>query len=695
MGLEEEVYKDFQNAVLLNAEADGEYQMVAFLHRFVEELEKIDEVEAVDGLFFEGIGKNRGKVRVDAFDFSAAPDGEITLMLTVLANEHEPPTINQTDVRAYFEQMVRFLEFSFRGNYRDFIDESEDAYLLAERIHKAYETLQRVRLMVCTNARASDKYEGLPPTNLLEVSVEYELWDLTRLTRAAYSKTGREEVDVDLLALNDGVGISALAAHEPDSKVRTFLLAVPGHVLAQIYRGHGARVMESNVRSYLTARGKVNKGIRVTINENPGNFLAFNNGITATAKEVNVSTSPQGLQLESLRDFQIVNGGQTTASLFYVWRDHPERVSKVFVQMKLVVTAEDNADLVESISRYANTQNTVNEADFFATHPYHRALETHSRRVWAPAQAGQHRQNKWFYERSRGQYANELLKARTPSQKRKFELEYPKAQLLTKTDAAKFLTIWDQAPHIASAGGQKNFRHFAKAVTDAWNKDELQFHEVYFQELVAKAIIYKQLRDRVMRSEWYSKGYLANIVAYAIAKFNHSFERQFKREFDLGIVWKQQAVPELVLDELEDLASFALNALTDENRPVLNVTEWAKRPAMWDDFKAENITFEPEMEQYGVGVETRVARRRAAVETQKLDKSLDMQMRLVAKGSEYWKNAVQFADRYLSLTEPERGILNRSTYREGLVSLTERQLNILDKIDRRLSDLRFDGAPLA
>lgn len=695
MSLEDEVYTDFRNAVLLDAEADGEYQMVAFLNKFVEELEKIDEVESVDPLFFEGVGRNRGKIRVDACDFSAEDDGEVTLMITILTSEVEIATITQSDAKAYFEQMTRFLDIAFTGKYGESIDESEDAYLFAERLHKLYSKLERVRLMVCTNARASERYEGFQAATFKEVAVEYELWDLRRLTRAAFSSTGREEVDVDLLALNDGEGVSALAAHTVGSNLRTYLLAVPGHVLAQIYRSHGARVMESNVRSYLTARGKVNRGIQVTINEAPENFLAFNNGITATARDVVVGDSVEGLRLDALRDFQIVNGGQTTASLFYVWRDHPERVANVFVQMKLVVTTEENAELVGSISRFANTQNSVNEADFFATHPYHRQLETHSRRVWAPAKAGQHKQSKWFYERSRGQYANELLKARTPSLRKKFELEYPKAQMITKTDAAKYLTIWDKVPHIASAGGQKNFQHFAKHVTEAWNKDELQFHEIYFQELVAKAIMYKQLRERVMKSDWYSKGYLANIVAYAIAKFNLSFEVQFKREFDLGVVWKQQSVPELVLNELEDLASFALDVLTDENRPVLNVTEWAKRPAMWDDFKADVITFEPEMERFGVGTETRTARRRSAIETQKLDRSLDTQIRLVQKGPDYWKNAVAFSNKYGNLTDVQRGVLARAAYREGLASLTERQIKVLDQIDTRLSDLGFEGRPLA
>lgn len=695
MSLEDEVYSDFRNAVLLDAEADGEYQMVAFLNKFVEELEKIDEVESVDPLFFEGIGRNRGKIRVDACDFSAEDDGEVTLMITILSSEAEIATITQSDVKTYFDQMTRFLDISFTGKYGESIDESEDAYLFAERLNKLYSKLERVRLMVCTNARASERYEGFHAATYKEVAVEYELWDLRRLTRAAYSNSGREEVNVDLLALNSGDGVAALAAHAAGSNLRTFLLAVPGHVLAQTYRSHGARVMESNVRSYLTARGKVNKGIQVTINETPENFLAFNNGITATAKDVAVVQTPEGLRLTTLRDFQIVNGGQTTASLFYVWRDHPERVANVFVQMKLVVTDEENVELVGSISRYANTQNSVNEADFFATHPFHRQLETHSRRVWAPAQAGQHKQSKWFYERSRGQYANELLKARTPSMRKKFELEYPKSQMITKTDAAKFLTIWDQAPHIASAGGQKNFQHFAKRVTDAWNKDELQFHEVYFQELVAKAIMYKQLRDRVMKSDWYSKGYLANIVAYAIAKFNLSFERQFKREFDLGIVWKQQGVPELVLDELEDLASFALNALTDDNRPVLNVTEWAKRPAMWEFFQEEEITLEPEMEKFGVGAETRLARRRNAVKTQKLDQTLDKQIRLVAKGTEHWNNAISFSDKYVQLTEAERGVLKRASYREGLASLTDRQIRVLEGVDAKLTGLGFEGRPLA
>ena len=209
--------------------------------------------------------------------------------------------------------------------------------------------------------------------------------------------------------------------------------------------------------------------------------------------------------------------------------------------MKLsIVDPEQTEEVVPKISEYANTQNRVNAADFFANHPFHVRMEEFSRRIHAPSPDGTFRETKWFYERARGQYADarSLL---TPAQRKKFDLENPRAQIFSKTDVAKYLNVWTPRPDRVSLGAQKNFAHFAEDIGNAWVKGKDNFNEAYFKETIAKAIIFKRTEKIVSAQSWYQGGYRANIVAYAISKMAHDVTNK-KLAVDFSAIWKTQAL---------------------------------------------------------------------------------------------------------------------------------------------------------
>ena len=261
-------------------------------------------------------------------------------------------------------------------------------------------------------------------------------------------------------------------------------------MLAAIYDRWGTRLLEQNVRVFLQHRGKVNKGIRATIENEPNMFFAYNNGITATAEEVAIDDDGGRLLLRRLKNFQIVNGGQTTASIHSAQRGKVD-VSQTFVQMKLSVVDPERANrLVPKISEFANSQNRVSAADFFANHPFHVRMEGFSRRIHAPSPDGTFRQSKWFYERARGQYAD-ARGGLTSAQRKKFDLENPRRQLFTKTDLAKFVNVWKERPHEVSLGAQKNFAAFAQRIGQQWETAPDDFNEAWYREAVAKAIVFK------------------------------------------------------------------------------------------------------------------------------------------------------------------------------------------------------------
>src|ERR1022692_435744 len=146
-------------------------------------------------------------------------------------------------------------------------------------------------------------------------------------------------------------------------------------------------------------------------------------------------------------------------------------------------------DVVPDISRFANSQNKVSEADFFSNSPFHVRLEELSRRILTPARPGVTYQSKWFYERARGQYASEKAKLGKSAEEKKFAATFPRTQVITKTDAAKYAVSWARKPHLVSAGAQKNFFAFANEIADKWESSSESFNESYFKDLVGQAIL--------------------------------------------------------------------------------------------------------------------------------------------------------------------------------------------------------------
>ena len=313
----------------------------------------------------------------------------------------------------------------------------------------------RLRLFLLTNSITS--VTTLPDSSLDGLPVSYEIWDLARFHRMATSGTLSEPIVVEF---DDP--LPCLATPETDRDFSVFLAILPGRTLSALYGQYGTRLLELNVRSFLQAKGAVNRGIRDTLLTDPERFLAYNNGITATASKVEFTSLPGGGQaIRRIHDLQIVNGGQTTASIHYAHVRDKADISGVFVQMKLTVVAPDRLqEIVPEISRYSNTQNKVTLVDFSSNHPFHVEVEKITRSLWAPAADGSGQETRWFYERARGQYADALARERTPARQRAFKTMHPLRQKFTKADVAKFEHSWDQLPHIVSRGAEKNFREF-------------------------------------------------------------------------------------------------------------------------------------------------------------------------------------------------------------------------------------------
>lgn len=157
--------------------------------------------------------------------------------------------------------------------------------------------------------------------------------------------------------------------------------------------------------------------------------------------------------------------------------------SSIHIPMAVVGLSES---VVPLISEFANSQNKVNAADFFANHPFHVRIQELSRKILAPAGEHGYRETKWFYERARGQFADERGKL-TDAKRKVWDAKYPKSQFFTKTDLAKFENTWSGRPDTVSQGAQKNFGAFAKSIEKVWGKNGDRIDDGWFRRLIAKA----------------------------------------------------------------------------------------------------------------------------------------------------------------------------------------------------------------
>ncbi len=580
----QEYFHDFRQELLTRAEVSSEFQLSAFMGLVTDELIDTGIIEGFDFCHYRA---QRG-MRVDGYWFS--DEDTLELFVADFENRKELISLTKTDSDATFKRLVNFFTASANKSLFHGLEETSPEYGLSRQISGRKGHIRRVKFFLVTERILSERVQKIESGEVNGIPADYQIWDISRLERQNSSRGYKEALDLDFIQMY-GKGISCIRAALGEDVFASYLAVIPGNMLSDLYDKYGPRLLEQNVRSFLQARGKVNRGIRATILSEPEMFFAYNNGITATAQEIEIqSTANSGLQITRIKDLQIVNGGQTTASLFHTQRTTDAALDSVFVQMKLsVIDSEDSEVIVPKISEYANTQNRVNAADFFSNHPFHIRIQEFSRRIWAPVQqgTGAQRETKWFYERARGQYADAQSKL-TNAQKKEFRAKFPRHQMFTKTDLAKFENVWDEHPRWVNLGAQKNFAQYAQRIGKTWEKSDKVFNELYFKTAVSRAILFKKTEKLVSaaRNDWYGGGYRANVVAYTLA-FLALYCSLQKKSIDFGKIWTNQDVSKGMGSALNVTAKFVHNLITQPPEGISNVSEWCKMEDCWTQLKSK------------------------------------------------------------------------------------------------------------
>lgn len=504
----------------------------------------------------------------------------LDLFITVFKGLEAPFTLTKQETESSNNQGVRFFRNAVYKDYINEIEESSEVFDLAHtlaEVKEVKEYLSRVNIYILTN--------GIFKSDIKNTKIISGYTIFTRVIDIEYlfNISDQSRVPIEINFENYGQTIPCLKAPSINEDYETYLALIPGVTLANIYEEYGSRLLEQNVRSFLQFTGKINKGIRKTIKEESHMFLAFNNGIAATADELKIISLPDGQQaIVWAKDFQIVNGGQTTASIYHTWKKDRVEIDKIYVQTKLtVVKKRDNFDkIVNRIAEYANTQNKVSTSDLSSNKPFHVDLEKISRSIWSPPIEGSNIQTRWFYERARGQYKNARLKiGYTPARRKAFDIRNPRGQMITKELLAKYVNSYEEiwngkklviGPHIVVRGSQKNYVQFLN-----YNMPKKP-DNIFYEDTVAKAIMFKTA-EKLYGVKPNAIGDMRYItVPYSIALLHIRTEYKI----DLYKIWKQQSLSETLKTTLFNLME-EVETFIKNNAPGSLYGEWAKKEECW------------------------------------------------------------------------------------------------------------------
>ena len=663
----EDYKKYFLEQIRSEAEHNSNDPENEFIAESIEQLEDIGELaDAYEHEFF-CTGKNGRIMAFDGYGYDEA-DSSFVLIISDFQNTTEVTTLTQTTITNLYNRMRYFVEEAYNGRLADYCDDSDATIDIAKELKtkigkSSLDTeIMKFKFYIITNSTLSKSVKSVDVPDLLDRPVELNLWDLERFFRL-YQSQNSETITIRTEDFNCK-GIPAMKVEIENSKGYTsYMGIVEGRFLANIYLKYGSRLLQGNVRAFLSARGKVNKKIRATINsaKDADQFFTYNNGISTVAN--NVELSANGRYIISFSGLQIINGGQTTASLANaIVNREAQYLDKIYVPMKLTVLNVDhelsdeeldkNNLTIQKIAECANTQNPVSDADFFSNHPFHVLMENLSANILAPPVDGTPYPTRWFYERSRGKWEQEQMKL-TPAQTKHFREKCPKKQLVKKEKLAKCLNTIECNPHQVAAGSANNMKYYGPRMIALYEKSKDSINEVFFKKAMASVIIFDEVDNLVNKSEWYPVGgNKAQIVPYTIAKIISMVPKD--KDVDYNRIWQKQHLYPSFVRQVEIIAPIVHQWLLCNCEGVI-IREFAKKADTWKKFQDyKDCALIDEFVNDLVSADSVKDEERAAKKRSMFDSNIDLTVQIYRKGAAFWQGIAEDLNKYKLLSYGDR-----------------------------------------
>jgi AIPR protein/abortive infection phage resistance-like protein len=612
-----------------------------------------------------------------------------------LTKKHGDLLISQKSIyENQFKRAIRFVNKAIKGHLNENLQDSDPSRPLISHLSSsagAHEfdvievflisTTATVSLMTTTPSpkRLEFDDEELKVNYTLnkvktskEILIKKRLIDLNFLFNVFVSEGNREALIVDFES-NFGNKIEAIRAAD-ESKFESYLCVLPGEVIAGLYKNYSSRLLEKNVRSFLQFRG-VNQGIRDTIRKEPEKFIAYNNGLTITATEGQIVKESGKIFIKSLKDFQIVNGGQTTATIYFSRKDGFD-VSKVNVMAKINIAKESTSDeleeLISNISTYSNAQSRVSKVDLRSRNPQLVQLKSMSESVVTPSGT------KWFFERAKGEFSTKLRIA--GSRKLVIQKDYPSDKRFSKEQLAKYYIAWGDQPYMVKKGGEKVFRQFIEEITGVGPKQKpIAIDRTFYEGLIAKIILFRKL-EKIYGQGKNSMGQIRSaVIPYCISiLYVHTDGNKKNQPFDLIKIWKSEKLDDDLMIYLTELLML-VNTLIKKYAKSDDLGEYSKKPELWNDLisSTEVKNFLSSENSITIFSKYTISQKEMAARLKSRKKSLTVDFSLISQNSLVHGNGKLFYKKISSLFS-ENLTSNEDRKLSGIITSIE-QYNNLDE----------------
>lgn len=684
--------KEYLDDVRISAQIEG---IMPDEYFFSDSLDKLSAMGELVDPIIRPIHKRCRNNRIMSFDAYGYDDSDKSFVL--ISNDFKDQAdvvLTRTDIDTITSRMLIFLQEAFDEKLNDYFDITDEMLPIgrnvARRMKKDYvdldndDAIYKIKLYIVTNKVLSERITSLKCEEFQGKKVELNVWSIKRFFDLYQSGKEREPILIE----TEKYGIAGIPCIKAEMSGNldydAYLAIVPGEFLHKIYYEHGSRLLEGNVRAFLSNRGKVNRGIRETIRKEPTKFFTYNNGIACTAAKIKISAD--GRFITEMEDLQIINGGQTTASLTSAVIKDKLPLDSIFVPMKLTVINNDDYDnIIQNISKYANSQNAVRNSDLFANHPFHRNFEALSKKIAAPVYGDNVNSTFWYYERSRGKYNQEQFKLVRKSEKDAFAKRYPKNQLIKKEDLAKYFTSAHYLrPDIVCKGGEKCMAYFAGRIDEQYQKTPEYFNEQFFKIAICFAILYKTTDKIIKKSNWYvSTSYIKPlIIPYTISKIISSIPEGYVLDYNL--IWKKQELYPSLNSQIEKVAKITNDFIQQASG---SAREYCFREDTWKKYSSNKLTLDKDFEKDLLSKKLIESKIKDAIKDRKLKEEVNCIVEIYNFGSEYWQNLLEEGIKRRLLLPDDIDFLNLAIdFTKGKKVPSDKQVKVIWKIRARLDD---------
>ena len=639
----EEYKQEYLDDVRINAQIDGTMPDEYFFSDALDKLSAMGELVDPRIKPTQKRCRNNKIMSFDAFGFDES-DKSVVLISNDFKDVADA-TLIRTEIDTIKIRMLNFLQEAYDDRLSDYFDVTDEMLPIGRNIGKRMrvdyvdlendDSIDKIKLFIVTNKTLSEKVTSFRSDDFLGKKVELNVWSIRRFYDLYQSGRDREPIVIN----TEKYGLAGIPCIKAEMSGNldydAYLAIVPGSFLHKIYYDHGSRLLEGNVRAFLSNRGKINKGIRETIRKEPTKFFTYNNGIACTAAQINLSKD--GRFITSMEDLQIINGGQTTASLTSAVLKDKLPLDNIFVPMKLTVIKNDDYDtMIQNISKFANSQNKVKDSDLFSNHPFHRTFEALSKKIQAPVHGDNVNNTFWYYERSRGKYEQEQFKFTKKSEKDAFVKKYPKNQVIKKEELSKYFTCAELLrPDIVSKGSEKCMAFFAEYIDGKYQSTPEYFNEEFYKMAICFVILFRATDRIVNKASWYNVGgYKLNIVPYTISKLIASIPEGYSLDYDL--IWKKQQLYPSLNAQIEKIARLTNEFIQRSNGII--VTEYCKKEETWKKYRNYPIQLDTKFVEDLVSKELIYSKIRSEIKEEKLKKEINCLVEIYNLGGPYWQN---------------------------------------------------------